>query len=74
MDVFNSQTVVTIVLAVLGYLVSGAVIWGAIRNDIANIHREIAEHKKNYREDVKELHSRVDSVMFGRRSADKHLP
>lgn len=72
MDFFTPQMVLTVVLALLGYAISGAIVWGAIRNDIANIHREIAEHKGHVREDIKELHNRVDTVMFGRRTTDKN--
>lgn len=73
-DLFSPQFVTTI----LGYVFGGGVLWGAIRMDIKNIHTEIQEHKTSFKEhkaevknEFRETHRRIDSIIFGRRSSDK---
>lgn len=65
-DFFQPQVIITL----LGYLICAATMWGAIRMDIANIHREIAEHKAASGKEfdkvdsrVTEAHQRIDRLV-----------
>lgn len=54
-----------VVLSVVGIVFVSGAVYGGIRNDIKNIHKEIAEHREDIREIKKDgcgacLHRRHD--------------
>lgn len=48
-----------ILLFILGQMITGAAIWGAIRADIKNIHARISE----IRQTSNEAHQRIDRLL-----------
>lgn len=72
MEFITPQLIVTIALNMVGYIVSGSIVYGVIKTNLANLKEDLSEHKKNAREDLKEVHDRIDSCLFGRRANDKN--
>lgn len=49
-----------IVIWLIGQIVLGAAIWGAIRTDIKHIHLSIGELKESVEKGVQSAHKRID--------------
>ena len=54
----------SIVIFLVGQIITGAAIWGAIRADIRNMHRRIDDIKQN----ADHAHARVDRLLETRNS------
>lgn len=68
----------SLILWAIGQIVVAAAIWGGIKADIRAIHMEIkTRHEANMlrhtelQSSVNEAHSRIDKLLFARRSTDR---